>query len=305
MSFGRSSSSNDEVIEFQKEQAAKAEARAAELDRRRAEAQARINAIFDGGTARWMTAPATTREVKVPGSTSRTNSGLKGADFFRALSGAAPSDEPRPGRVSLGWGHRGGITGGLAELFGNDSSAPRTRVETVPAQYATATYGGIGDDFYSGYRDAITSYYLPQLEDQYEDARQKTLFARARQGLGGSSVYAEDLGDLAQDYAEQRGSVINDADQRTAALRQNIARQKQAALELASTSENPSDAVNRALTEVNAAQTSTPELSPLSDVFDTAALAYRSFNQTRNQRRLLRDAGLTPPNASGSGREYV
>lgn len=158
-----------------------------------------------------------------------------------------------------------------------------------------ATYSTIGDDFYDGYRQSFLDYYTPQLEEQFSDARSQTLFDHVRKGTTRSSAYAERMADLFRDKSVNEAQIYNDADRRTAELRDRVASEKQGALELASYAEDPSMAATRALTEVNAVQNVSPNISPLGDIFQTAAMAYRSYQDAKDRQSIRSGLQTTNP----------
>lgn len=307
--FGGSSSANDEIIKFQKQQAEAAAAKAAELERRRTEARGNVNAIFDGGKARTQIKPEREvwfRQDPTPGANPKPAvNDPWGLGQVYANQSATPGKKPAPVKVD---GPPPAISSGLAALFGNQipgvNPGSTYYSKTRPAQYETKKYKGIGEDFYTGYRDSILGWYEPELARQYQNAADENTYALARQGLSRSSAASQRQSDLARDFQVQSGLVTQDADAQTAQLRERVNREKQAALELAASAEDPTMAIDRALTEVNAAQNVKPNLSPLGDIFNAAAQGWQSWQLANAGREYLKQVPQSSPYKS-SGRSVT
>lgn len=65
------------------------------------------------------------------------------------------------------------------------------------------------DDYYAGIERASNDYYLPQVEDQYEDARKKLVLQLGRTGRIDGSSGARELGELDERYQTQRADIAN------------------------------------------------------------------------------------------------
>lgn len=150
-----------------------------------------------------------------------------------------------------------------------------------------AAYDSLGDTFYGAYRDAITGYYQPQLDQQFQEANKANLMNFARRGAGRSTAFADAAGKIAERRAMAGGQMALDADRQTAGLRSQVEGERAKALGLAAAVEDPTQAVNSALTEVNAIQMAPSPVSPLGDVFQLASLGYQGASDLANYRRYL------------------
>lgn len=328
--FGSPEATNDQLVAAQREEALNAARRAEDLKRRRAAAEAHINAIFDGGTYNpsmaagfdwgridanrqaWDAArnpspaapPAGTGDVvQLPnGNWVRRELSEGGAVRF------VPADPPSAAAGASGPSWYDGLKGTkLGDFFLNSMSAftpgqtgrasfgpngvlfdPETfKPTTGKISDTQKTYKGIGDDFYDAYAQSIRDYYTPQLEDNFADATGETVLGFSARGTRGSSAEAEAFKDLETQRRLQFANMAQRADADAGALKDSITREKQGLLALARSAEDPTSAIDRALTEVNAVQTQKPNLSPLGDIFGAAAIGYGSFEDQRNRNAYL------------------
>jgi len=129
-----------------------------------------------------------------------------------------------------------------------------------------------GDDFYNKYTKAAVDYAMPQLESQYDTARQKTNYDLARAGTLRSTMAGYAQGELEKQNAVNRAGLLAKADTDTAALRQSIQSQQNQAYNQLYATEDPTVAANTAATSVGNAQLSQPNLTPLADAFKPVAI---------------------------------
>ena len=133
-----------------------------------------------------------------------------------------------------------------------------------------------GDDFYNKYTNAELNYTQPQLADQYDKAKQGMTYDLARAGTLRSTAagYAQSL--LEKQNALNEAGLTAKADTDTAALRQSIASQQQAAYNQLYATEDPTVAANTAATSVGNAQLTQPNLTPLANAFQPVAIGLGS-----------------------------
>lgn len=201
----------------------------------------------------------------------------------------------------------------FGNLFGKDNSAQQQQqqnmqmIAAMQAQQAEAdrqrrlqqgnaaidgAFSGFDDGFYNKYRDSITGYYMPQIENQYNDARDKLTFALARAGTLRSSVAADKQAGLAEQNALNEAGVLNKADQQAADLKTRVASEKANAQQQLRATEDPSIAANLATTASRNIQTTNPDLSPLSGVFDIGAIGAAGAVQGYNNQQLYNAYGM-------------
>lgn len=128
------------------------------------------------------------------------------------------------------------------------------------------TSAGFGD-YLDDRRQAFLDFHLPQLQAQFNDARDQLTFALSRAGILNSTAAGERQGDLTERFGVQQGIVRSRADDDIQGVRANLADTK-AALEAqlratGDASAVTNDAINRAMLVRN----SRPVLSPVADAF--------------------------------------
>jgi hypothetical protein len=133
-----------------------------------------------------------------------------------------------------------------------------------------------GDPFYDKYQKAELDYSMPQLEDQYSQAKTGLTYDLARAGLLRSSAAGYAQGLLEKQMGVNTAGVRAKADTDTAALRQSIASQQQQAYNQLYATEDPTVAANTAATSVGNAQLTQPNLTPLADAFKPIAIGLGS-----------------------------
>jgi hypothetical protein len=133
-----------------------------------------------------------------------------------------------------------------------------------------------GDPFYDKYRKAELDYTLPQLQTQYDTAKNNMTYDLARAGTLRSSAagYAQKL--LENQNAVNEAGIRAKADTDTAALRQSIASQQQQAYNQLYATEDPTVAANTAANSVANAQLQQPNTGALGDLFKPIAIGLGS-----------------------------
>lgn len=160
-----------------------------------------------------------------------------------------------------------------------------------------------GDPFYDKYKNASLNYALPQLTDQYGQAKDKMTYDLARAGTLRSTAAGYAQGLLEKQNAVNEAGIRAKADTDTAALRQSIQSQQQQAYNQLYQTEDPTVAANTAAASVGNAQLTQPNLTPLADAFKPIAIGLGSaltapYGQYTANQMLTRS-----PLAGGSGTE--
>jgi hypothetical protein len=132
--------------------------------------------------------------------------------------------------------------------------------------------GGFGSDFYNNYTNAITGYYMPQEDQQYQNARTSLNYSLARAGQLRSGVTGMDVGNLANQDIMARANIQSQADQQTGALRTTIQQDESNALNQLYSTEDPTVAANTAENMVANADLTKPMLNPMGALFNVAAV---------------------------------
>ena len=264
--FGGSSSSNDALIEQQKREAAEAERKEQERQNQLAYGREKINAMFstDGGT---ISGP---QEWGVTGQQQIGSTPTMASQRVRNPSAERPNMWTSNSFVNVPY--QTGSTPIYKDVEGWVSGPE----ETVQ---------GLGDQFYTDYKDSILGYYQPEVAKQFEDAQSANLFDLARRGTLRSSQAADNAAELLEEKAIADARVTSNAENQTAGLRTDMSRAQQNALSLLQATEDPTTAANTAATEVNAIQSRSPTFDPLGEMFSAAARGYAGYQQGVDNRK--------------------
>jgi len=129
-----------------------------------------------------------------------------------------------------------------------------------------------GDPFYEKYRKAELDYTLPQLTQQYGEAKRTSEADLARAGLLRSGAAGWVQGKLAEQQGVNEAGLRSKADTDTAELRKSIAAQQQQAYNQLYATEDPTVAANTAATSAANAQMQTPNVGALGEMFKPIAI---------------------------------
>jgi hypothetical protein len=134
-------------------------------------------------------------------------------------------------------------------------------------------FSGFDNNFYDAKSKSYLDYYKPQLEQQYGQAKDETLYQLARQGLGNSSAGAKVYGDLATDYGNRQQELQSKATGYAQDARSQVEQQRNSLVNQATATANPQAASSAANNAVGSLQMMQPSggYSPLAGLFNTFA----------------------------------
>jgi hypothetical protein len=132
--------------------------------------------------------------------------------------------------------------------------------------------GGIGENFYNQFRDKMVNYYMPQVAEQYKEAKDETTFKHARAGTLRSTSASDSAAKLQRQNLERQGEVRSKADIAAGDLRNRVAKERAAAEAQLYATENPDVAANSALSAISNISAEQPSLSPLAAIFEPLAI---------------------------------
>lgn len=169
------------------------------------------------------------------------------------------------------------------------------------------TFNQFDDNFYGTKSKNYLDYYNPQVDQQYGEAKQNTLFQLARQGLTDSSAGAKVYGDLARDYGNQQQSIQSGANSYAQQVRAQVEQQRNSLINQATATANPSLAASGAANAVGNLQMMEPSggYSPLIGLFNTftGALANGAAGYQYQNPGVL--GGLGKSSSGGSSSKLV
>lgn len=137
-------------------------------------------------------------------------------------------------------------------------------------------FSGYNDDFYNQKANDYQNYYLPQVDQQQEQAKNALLYSQANQGITNSSGAQYENGLLDKESAIDKQNVLsgaqgfaNNAKQQVGQLRSNLTNQLNA-------SYDPSQITPESLGQINIPQVS--GLTPLSGLFSDLTNVYGDYS---------------------------
>lgn len=326
--MGGKSGDNGQMIRMQKQQAEESRAKEAARAARIQEGLARIKAAFQGQEKM----RSTTNRFRATGPAAGVTAGTAVSGLpagYSYVRGAAPA--PKAKTPSYVGGH--GATQPAAAVSGRSGGQSAPHEMNQPATASTGagqgewliqgpdgrTYkigedilysgqegtgeftGGFDDAFYNKYRNKITDYYLPQVADEFGEAKEDLTYKLARAGTLNSSAAIDKSKDLAKQNVEQENKIKTQADTATADLRSRVAAEQAKAEAQLYATENPEVAANQALAAVRNISLDQPELSPLSGIFNLATIGAAGLGAGYTNQK-LRNKYNQPVSA---GREVV
>ena len=163
-------------------------------------------------------------------------------------------------------------------------------------------FGAIGDDFYNKYNNSYLDYYMPQVQDQYIDARDDLNFGYGRAGTLKSSMATKGAADLFKRKLEQDAMVRSQGDAATGQLRNSVLEAKNSSINQLYATEDPTLATNLATNSIKNLQGSQPKYDPLGELFNTAAVGAAGYINANSQR--ASSSGSSLGSAGGRSRSY-
>lgn len=149
---------------------------------------------------------------------------------------------------------------------------------------------------------AMEGYYMPQLEQQFGDAKNNLTFALSRAGLLNSSAAGEKQADLVESYGLERGNVLANIARDQASTKSNINQQRSAIEAALRASGDQSAAADQALQSAATFSQDQPNLSPLGPLFFGISEAVGARQRGQQVAEIRRAATPAPLSGSGSAR---
>ena len=153
-------------------------------------------------------------------------------------------------------------------------------------------------------REALRSYYRPQLQEQYEEEQDLLASALARNGLVRSTVAADTREDLRNAFARRSAEVTSTIQNGVDELRANLADEKSAAVSALRASGDRDASVQQAVAGFNRAGNEAPRLDPIVGAFSGIADGIGAIRRGFDTGDLTRRVRASSPTLSigGGGR---
>ena len=128
------------------------------------------------------------------------------------------------------------------------------------------TFGQFDDNYFSGIEKSFIDYARPQIDNQFNDAREQLTFALARNGTLDSSMRGENTADLQRDYDLQLQDATDQARGFASEARNNVERARAELITNLQVTGDATGAANAARNRASALATP-PSYSPLGQLF--------------------------------------
>lgn len=152
-------------------------------------------------------------------------------------------------------------------------------------QGATRQFEGV-EPFLADRRQSLTNFYMPQINDQAQDAQDNLTFAHARSGTLQSSMAADNVGELQNDIDMQRMSTLSNIDGQVNQMRGRFADTRMQLENMLASTGDSQMAINSGLAQVQNLYNQQPQLNPLGDVFANAASGIGQYGQGYQRGRI-------------------
>jgi hypothetical protein len=250
--------SNNQAVDFEKQQAAEADAKEAQRQQRLTQGQQLIDQIFSGSPVMgptkydWSTFKAPQVMPAVMSQWLAKNPGTAAPDFSQ--TGSAPA-----GYTAT----QGGLKDASGKFFAQGTPL------TVQSPTG-ATTGGFDDAFYNNYKQKVLDYYQPDEARQYDAAQRDLKYGLARAGTLQSSTAGDKQGELAYQDALQKANIVTNANTQEGNLKSQIQSNKQSLINQLYSTEDPTLTANLAQSSANATKLQDPMLTPAAALFTPA-----------------------------------
>jgi len=197
----------------------------------------------------------------------------------------------------------GFLTPLMLSVFGEPKTAPTT----VAPQFET-TQPAFDDAFYDKRRQAILANQTPQLQDQYQKAREGLTYALARAGITRSSAGADKSAQLKSQYDVESANVANKAEQDVSGLRGQVEDARTNLITQLQATADPAGSANQALARTQVLRQQPLSYDTIGDVFSGVAAGVGNFVQGVRQKQLFdtyNTAKANPATGGGGGRSHT
>ena len=280
---------NNSAVDFEKEQAAEADAKEAQRQQRLTQGQAAIDQIFNGSPV-------------MKDTTSNFDwSTLKPAAVNYLTNSFTPASGVPAGYTA--------VQGGLEDSSGKITKQgdPLSITTSTPTG---ATTGGFDDAFYDAYKQKVLDYYQPDEQRQYDAAQRDLTYSLARAGTLQSSTAADKQGELAYSDALQKANIVANANSQEGQLKSQIQSNKQSLINQLYSTEDPTLTANLAESSANATRLQDPTLTPAAALFTPALTTVGSAVQgllypSGQGASAFATSGPVPASSTGAGSDKL
>lgn len=184
--------------------------------------------------------------------------------------------------------------------FGMDPASVIQSTPGAPIWNKTGT--AFDQAFFDKRRQTSLDYYVPQLADQFQKARDSMGFALARAGLSRSTVAGTKFNDLQNEYNVQNQQIAGKAEGDVNQLRSQVEDARSGLMSSLSATADPESTANQALGRAQVLASAPVNYSPLGDIFSgitgtvgAAAQGYQNAQTTALLNNAMGVGGTTKP----------
>lgn len=163
-----------------------------------------------------------------------------------------------------------------------EAEEERQRLITESRGTIDQRFNEFDDGYFDNLRTAARSYYQPQFEDQYDEARRRLRFSLARSGNSQSSAGGESLGDLARDRTLGLTRIEDLATNAVERQREFLEGQRQQLYSSAASAVNPSAAASQSIARSDYLSKQ-PEFNALGSLFEGALNQASIYQEAENR----------------------
>lgn len=148
-------------------------------------------------------------------------------------------------------------------------------------------FGKFDGSFYKDRKANYLDYYMPQVNDQFTDAKEQVQYALARAGLLNSSIAGDRMAKLLKQFETQKGSVVSAAQSDASGLRSRVNSEKEQLRAQLVNSGDVSQTMDSALSSAKQLYNDTPIYNPLGDIFAGAATGIGGILKAQQNQALV------------------
>lgn len=149
-------------------------------------------------------------------------------------------------------------------------------------QRVNKTFSQFDDNFYDQRRNDYMGFYQPQLDDQFNGAKDQLTFALARAGTLNSTTAADKQADLLKKYDTQRATILSQGEDQVNSARQQMNAQKSSLISQLNATGDADQVANQALAQSQQLYRENNSYSPLGDIFAGVASGIGNYMSAQN-----------------------
>lgn len=194
----------------------------------------------------------------------------------------------------------GAVQDNSAELARQQEAERQARIAQGRTAIDDAFGSAFNDQYFDDYQGQYTGFYMPKLEDQYNDANRRLTLQLASNGGLRSSAGIRALGDLADYFNDQKIDMTNKSVSALSDHRSEIERAKDSLYSQNIAAADPGNASAGAASRVESLLTP-PDLDPLPDVFSNFFANLNNAQLVNSRVSPSRTNGVQVFNSGGGG----